>query len=158
MRWIMNGGGSRWPLLPLRVVIGYGFLAHGLAKWARGPAGFAAMLHQLGVPLPYPAAWVVTLVEVAGGIAILAGLWVAVASVPLAASMLVAMFTIHIHFGFSAVNTIGLTPAGPLFGPPGYEINLLYLAGLGVLAFTGPGPWSADEWRSRRHLSREAGA
>ena len=31
---------------------------------------------------------------------------------------------------FSAVNLIGLTPERPQLGPPGYEINLLYIAGL----------------------------
>ena len=150
----MEAGERRWRLLPLRVVIGYGFLAHGLAKWSRGPAGFAAMLQQLGVPLPHVTAWVVTLVEVTGGLAILVGLCIPLASVPLAASMLVAMFTVHIHFGFSAVNTIGLTRSGPVFGPPGYEINLLYIAGLAVLAFAGPSPWSVDRWRQRQLASR----
>jgi hypothetical protein len=29
---------SRWTLLPLRLVMGVGFLAHALAKWNRGPA------------------------------------------------------------------------------------------------------------------------
>jgi putative oxidoreductase len=58
--------------------------------------------------------------------------------------MLVAMFSIHIHYGFSAVKTIGLTPQGPLFGPPGYEINLVYLAGLAALFLSGGGNYSID--------------
>ena len=41
-----------WALLPLRLIVGYGFLAHGLAKWSRGPANFATLLHQIGVPMP----------------------------------------------------------------------------------------------------------
>jgi putative oxidoreductase len=58
--------------------------------------------------------------------------------------MLVAMFTVSINYGFSSVKTIGLTPQGPLFGPPGYEINLLYIAGLISLIITGAGFWSID--------------
>lgn len=54
--------------------------------------------------------------------------------------MIVAMFTIHLRNGFSTINTIGLTPSGPVFGPPGFEINLLYVAALLVLAILGPGP------------------
>ena len=37
-----------WPLLPLRLLIGYGFAAHGYAKLARGPAHFAAILAAIG--------------------------------------------------------------------------------------------------------------
>ncbi|MCY1534679.1 hypothetical protein D9M68_700600 [compost metagenome] len=67
--------------------------------------------------------------------------------------MLVAMFTIHIHYGFSSVKTIGLTPQGPLFGPPGYEINLLYIAGLISLIITGAGVFSIDAIRVNKGKS-----
>jgi putative oxidoreductase len=140
----------RWALLALRLVVGFGFLAHGWAKWSRGPAGFARLLAQIGVPLPQLTAWVVTLTEIVGGVALMAGALVAIASVPLIVSMLVAMFTVQLRYGFSSVNTIGLTPEGPVFGPPGYEINLLYIGALLVLALAGPGAWSLDEWLARR--------
>jgi putative oxidoreductase len=133
-----------WAVLSLRLVVGYGFLAHGLAKLTRGPANFGKLLHLIGVPLPTTTAWVVTLLEIFGGLAILLGVAIAIAAVPLIASMLVAMFTLHVHYGFSAVNTVGLTPTGPLFGPPGYEINLLYVAALLVLVATGPGVLSLE--------------
>jgi putative oxidoreductase len=48
------------------------------------------------------------------------------------------------------VNTIGLTPAEPQFGPPGYQINLLYIAGLVALILGGAGPLSIDSLRKRR--------
>ncbi|HEX5199100.1 MAG TPA: DoxX family protein [Actinoplanes sp.] len=145
---------SRWGLVPLRLVVGFGFLAHGWAKWSRGPAGFAKLLAQIGVPLPQVTAWVVTLTEVLGGIALLLGALVAIVSLPLILSMLVAMFTVQLRFGFSSVNTIGLTPEGPVFGPPGYEINLLYIGALVALAAAGASPWSVDAWRRRRALER----
>jgi len=65
-------------------------------------------------------------------------------------SMLGAMFTVNIKYGFSAVNTLGLTPEGPQLGPPGYEVNLLYIAGLVALILGGAGPLSIDALRSRR--------
>lgn len=139
-----------WALLPLRLIIGFGFLAHGLAKWNRGPANFAKLLHQIGTPLPVATAWIVTMVEIFGGLAILLGIFVAIVSIPLICTMLVAMFTVQWRYGFSSVNTIGLTPSGPVFGPPGYEINLLYIAGLLALALCGPGAASFDQWRKRR--------
>jgi putative oxidoreductase len=142
--------------VPLRLVIGYGFMAHGWAKWSRGPEAFAKLLQHVGVPLPQLAARVVTLLELFGGLAILAGAFVAVVSVPLALSMLVAMFKVQLPYGFSSVNTIGLTASGPAFGPPGYEINLLYIASLLGLALCGPTPLSVDRWLARRReLSAE---
>ena len=139
-----------WAILPLRLVMGFGFLAHGWAKYSRGPANFAKLLAQLGTPLPLATAWTVTSIEILGGLALLAGVFVAVVSVPLIVSMLVAMFTVHIRYGFSSINTTGLTPAGPTFGPPGYEINLLYIAGLLAVAVLGPGPFSVTRLLPRR--------
>src|SRR5439155_26995888 len=78
------------------------------------------------------------------------GLRRAFVSIPLIFSMLGAMFTVHIKYGFSAVNTMGLTPEGPQLGPPGYEINLLYIAGLVALILGGAGPLSFDALGSRR--------
>jgi putative oxidoreductase len=140
----------QWAPLPLRLIIGYGFMAHGWAKLSRGPAGFAKLLEQVGAPLPEATAWVSTLIEVLGGLAILAGAFVAAVSVPLIVMMLVAMFTVHLRYGFSAVNTIGLTADGPQFGPPGYEVNLLYIAGLLTLSLGGAGLFSVDRLLARR--------
>src|SRR5262245_28140423 len=139
----------QWATLPLRLVIGYGFMAHGWAKLIRGPEGFTRLLEQIGAPLPVVTAWVSTLVELLGGLAILAGAFVAAVSIPLIVMMLVAMFTVHLRYGFSAINTIGLTADGPQFGPPGYEVNLLYIAGLLALILGGPGPLSVDRLRAR---------
>lgn len=117
---------------------------HGFAKWSRGPAKFGLLLQQAGVPFPLPTAWAVTSLEVFGGVALIVGLLVTIVSVPLIVSMLVAIFTVQIHYGFSSVNTIGLTPTGPVFGPPGYEINLLYITGLLALALSEPTVLSID--------------
>ena len=128
----------------LRLAIGFGFMVHGWAKLSRGPEGFEKLLNQIHVPFPHIMAWVSPLVEVLGGFAIFAGIFVSLAAVPLICTMLVAMFSIQIHYGYSSVKTIGLTPHGPLFGPPGYEINLLYVAGLIALIISGAGKFSLD--------------
>ncbi len=141
---------QKWVLLPLRLIVGLGFIDHGSAKWSRGPANFGKLLYQVGVPLPATTAWVVTLVEMFGGLAILVGAFVAIASIPLIVSMLVAMFTVQLRYGFSSVNTIGLSASGPIFGPPGYEINLLYIAALLALILAGPAALSVDRWLARR--------
>ena len=148
---------ERWAFLALRLVIGCGFMVHGWAKLSRGPAGFAKVLEWVGTPLPGVTAWVTTLMELLGGLALFVGTFVEMVSIPLILVMLVAMFTVHLRNGFSAINTVGLTEAGPLFGPPGYEVNLLYIAGLLALTTSGAGPLSIDEWRRRGRPWRRPG-
>src|ERR1700743_2796717 len=137
------------PLL-LRIAMGAGFIAHGWAKLSRGTAGFEKLLAQAGVPVAPINSWIAALVELSGGVALLLGALVTIVSIPLMITMLVAMFTVQIHYGFSSIKTIGLTPDGPLFGPPGYEINLLYVAGLLSLMLTGAGIFSIDSLRRKR--------
>ena len=138
--------------LALRLVIGFGFIAHGWAKLDRGPDKFAHVLAWMDVPLPHVMAWLVTLIEIFGGLAILVGAFVALVSLPLIAIHLVAMFGVHWQYGFSSVNTVGLTAAGPQFGPPGFEVNLLYIAGLlAIVLGGGAGAWSVDRLLGRRN-------
>jgi putative oxidoreductase len=134
----------RWSVVPLRVVVGYGFLAHGYAKVMNGADHFAASLHALGVPASQLMAWVTIGFELLGGLAILAGAWIPLVSLPLATILLVAAITVHVPFGFSSIKLRAVTEAGPQFGPPGYEVDLLYLAALALLVFGGSGPLAVD--------------
>src|SRR5215470_17579897 len=131
---------NRWPLLPLRLIVGFGYIEHGLAKLAKGPDAFANVLQAIGVPGPHFMAWSTILVEILGGLAIILGAFVTLASLPMAAVLLVAMFTVHLPYGFSSIKLNAVTAAGAQFGPPGYEVNLLYLACLAALVLGGPGP------------------
>jgi len=140
----MNKKYAQWAPLVLRLIIGFGFMQHGWAKLSRGPAGFEKLLILTGVPLAHINSWLAPLVELLGGFAIMVGAFTFIVSIPLIITMLVAMFTIQLNFGFSAVKTIGLSASGPLFGPPGYEINLLYIAGLISLMLSGAGKLSID--------------
>jgi len=124
--------------------MGYGFMVHGWAKLSRGPANFEKLLVQLGVPLHHLASWMVPLVELLGGFAILIGAFATLAAIPLICVMLTAIFTVHLKYGFSSIKTIGLGPDGPLFGPPGFEVALLYIAGLIAIVLSGPGVFSID--------------
>jgi putative oxidoreductase len=139
-----------WAPLLLRLVVGIGFVMHGYAKWSRGPSAFGAVLEILGVPLPLLLAWATTAVELAGGIAILAGAWVRLASIPLAIVLLTALVTVHLPYGFFSVKLVEVTPHGIRFGSVGYELVLLYLGGLAALATGGAGALSVDHWRQRR--------
>lgn len=137
-----------WAPLPLRLIVGYGFIAHGYAKFSRGPETFAVVLHTLGVPMPFLLAWLTTLVELIGGFAVLIGAFVPLVSLPMATVLLAALITVHWPYGFFSVKLVEVTATGTKFGPVGYEIILLYLAALIALVLGGAGPASVDQWRS----------
>jgi putative oxidoreductase len=143
-----------WVPIPLRLIVGFGFVAHGYAKLEKGPEVFVGIVHALGVPAPY-FAWVTILIELFGGLAVLLGALVPLVSLPMAAVLLVAMITVHLPFGFTSIKLLAVTPKGPKFGPPGYETDLLYLACLAALVVGGSGPWSVDEIIANR-LRRKA--
>src|SRR5215470_16458333 len=76
---------AHWAPIPLRLIVGYGFMEHGFAKLARGLDAFPAILQALGVPAPHFMAWLTILVELFGGLAVLLGALVLLASIPMAA-------------------------------------------------------------------------
>ena len=133
-----------WAPIPLRLIVGYGFMEHGFAKLARGSDAFATILGAIGVPDPHLMAWSTILIELLGGAAVIFGAFVALASLPMAAVLLVAMFTVHLPYGFSSIKLMAVTAAGAQFGPPGFETDLLYLACLVALVLGGCGPLAID--------------
>jgi putative oxidoreductase len=141
---------ARWSPIPLRLIVGLGFMEHGFAKLHRGPDAFAAILHALAVPAPHFMAWVTIVTELLGGLAILLGAFVSLVSLPTATLLLVAIFTVHLPYGFSSIKLMSVTAGRPQFGPPGYEVNLLYLAGLAALVIGGSGPLAIDNYFKKK--------
>jgi putative oxidoreductase len=139
-----------WYALPLRAIVGLGFFEHGYAKLARGPEHFSAILAAIGMPLPDLFSWATVLVEIIGGLLIVLGTLVPLASIPMIIVLIVAIFTVHIPNGFSSIKLLAYDTAGAHFGQPGYETDLLYLAGLIALCLGGAGPLSIDQHLARR--------
>ena len=139
---------ASWSAVPLRLIVGYGFMAHGYAKLVRGPEVFVEIVRGIGVPAPEIMGWATILLELAGGLAVLLGAYVTWVSVPMAAILLVAAFTVHLPNGFSSIKLQAVTAAGARFGQPGYETDLLYLACLAALVIGGAGPFAVDGWRA----------
>ena len=143
-----------WAPVPLRLIVGYGFMQHGFAKVFRGPEAFAAILHTMGVPAPHLMAWLTILTELVGGAAVLLGAFVPLASVPMAAVLFVAMLTVHLPYGFSSIKLLSVTSGRAQFGPPGYEIDLLYLACLAALVVGGSGPMAIEHYLRKMRRPR----
>jgi len=131
-------------------MVGYGFTTHGVLKLDRGVEVFAAALGGLGLPAPHLLAWATIAIELSGGIAVLVGAYVECASIPMIIVLLVALFMVHLPFGFSSIKFLAVTAEGPQFGKPGIECDLLYHACLATLLIAGPGPLAIDNRRRHR--------
>jgi putative oxidoreductase len=139
-----------WYALPLRLIVGLGYFEHGYAKLARGPDDFIAILHAIGMPFADLLGWATIAVEIVGGLLVLFGAFVPVAALPMIIVLLVAILTVHLPNGFSSIKLVSYDATGAHFGQPGYETDLLYLAGLLALCIGGAGPLSLDGYLSAR--------
>jgi putative oxidoreductase len=143
----------KYAVIPLRLIVGYGFLAHGIAKWNKGPDAFATILYAAHVPAPHIMAWLTILTEIFGGLAILCGAFVSWVSLPAILLLVVAILTVHLPYGFSSIKLMKIVDGHAQFGPPGYECDLLYIACFVTLVLSGPSPWSVDAYRFRKGRS-----
>jgi len=141
---------TAWYAIPLRLIVGFGFMQHGYAKLARGPDDFINVLHAIGVPVPFLMGWATIIVELVGGLLILVGVFVPLATIPMIVVLVVAIFSVHLPNGFSSIKLQAFDAAGAHFGQPGYETDLLYVAALIALCLGGAGPISVDRLLSRR--------
>jgi hypothetical protein len=84
------------------------------------------------------------------GFVVLVGAFIPLARIPMAVVLLVAIFTVHVPNGFSSIKLQSFDATGAHFGQPGYETDLLYLAGLVALMLGGSGPLALDRFLPRR--------
>lgn len=140
----------------LRLVVGVTFVAHGAQKlfgvWGGGGlAGTAAYFDSLGLSPGYPLAVAVAVGESLGGALLMAGALTSTAAAALIVTSLGAVWNVHLTNGFFM--NWGLTPGRG----HGVEYNLVLIAALASLIFTGPGAFSVDHRRARSAESYRAG-
>jgi uncharacterized membrane protein YphA (DoxX/SURF4 family) len=109
-------------------IVGFGFMEHGYAKLLKGPEAFASILHALGVPAPHLMAWLTILTELPGGLSVLLGALVPLISVPMAAVLLVAMFSVHWRYGFSSIKLLAVSRREPILDRP--DTNVICFIGV----------------------------
>jgi putative oxidoreductase len=130
-------------LAVLRVVLGITFILHGGQKlFVFGFAGVSGAFAQMGIPAPGLLGPFVAFVEFFGGIAILLGLLTRLAALGIAATMVVAILTVHLKNGF--------------FAPTGVEFPLSLLGSAIALIITGAGDFSLDAVIGKRLDARSA--
>ncbi len=147
---------KEWGPTFLRLAMGGVFIAHGAQKlfgvWGGGGlSGTTAYFTSLGLPSPSLLAILVSSVEAGGGALLVVGyqtIWVALA---LIVNMGVAIWKVHYTHGFF-LNWTNAPGVGH-----GYEYNLVLIAGLLCLIFTGAGALSIDYARQRAAEEEAAG-
>lgn len=130
----------------LRVVLGVIFVAHGALKLFGGVGGTIAFFGQLGIPVPFLAAWLITLLEFVGGMFLIVGLFVVPTAILLTVHMLLGIFLVHAQNGFFVLGAEV---------PNGMEFNLLLIAGLLSLLLGGSGYMAVDSRMAPRAASRQ---
>jgi uncharacterized membrane protein YphA (DoxX/SURF4 family) len=94
------------------------------------------------------------LTELLGGLAVLLGAFVTIASVPMTAVLLVAIFKVHLPYRFRSIKLLAVTATGAKFGPVGYDVILLYIACVAALVIGGSGPFAIDGLVRKRFEAR----
>lgn len=121
------------PLL-LRLITGTIMAAHGIAKLREGPTEvWGGFFESLNILAPVTTAWVVTSIEFAGGIFLIAGFLTRITGLLFTGVMVAAIFLVSAQSGLIS------TAQGP-----GADLNLALLAGAITLVLTGPGKFSVD--------------
>jgi len=101
---------AQWSPVVIRLALAIPMVISGVGKVfnagpkAMGITGFAGFLTNLGVPFPTVAAWGVGVLELVGGIMLLAGLFVRIVGVLITVNMLVATVLVHLPNGYPASN------------------------------------------------------
>jgi putative oxidoreductase len=118
-----------------RLLLAALFLPAGIGKLA-GFAGTVGYISSVGLPMPQVAAAIALVVEVAGGVALIAGFGTRVAAIVLAVFTLVASYFFHNYWALPADQQ--LIPQLLFFK------NIAVVGGLLTLAAWGAGAWSVD--------------
>lgn len=123
---------SRYAPFVLRIGVGLIFLIHGYQKmFIQGFDGVAGFFGGIGIPLALFFAYVVTILELAGGLMLILGLLTRWISGLLAINMVIAFLVVHVQNGFYVSGG-------------GYEFVLVLFVASVSLLLSGAGVLSLD--------------
>jgi len=131
-------------LLIGRVVLGVVFIAHGWQKWStNGIDAVAQGFDGLGIPAPTLSAYFAASAELVGGALLILGALLPLAGLALAATMVGAMYFVHLDGGFFSMNG-------------GYEYVLVLAAASIAIGFSGGGALALDAlWSGKSERQAE---
>jgi len=127
---------ARYGLAILRIVLGIAMLVHGWSKLSGGVDNVAGFFGgTLGIPAPGLMAWVVTIVELVGGILLVVGFLTQIAGILIALDMLGAILFAFLLRGAAFIENGQIT----------WEREAVFAAAALCLALAGPGAWAVDD-------------
>jgi putative oxidoreductase len=126
---------ARYGLAILRVVLGIAMAVHGWSKLSGGVDGVAGFFGSLGIPLPGLMAWVVTIVELVGGILLIVGFLTQIVGILIALNMLGVILFRFLLQGEPFIENGAIT----------WEKEAVFAAAALCIALAGPGAWSVDD-------------
>ena len=142
-----------WAPFPIRLVLGLGLVYHGYPKLfsAQGRASFLGIVEKMGLPEPRLSVFLIGVLEFGGGLLLVSGAFTTIAAAAIVIEIVINLCVAAVRGGFPQ----------PLPGQqtlPGYEVSLVYGAGLMALILAGPGAWSIDRSRATRRIAAAAAA
>ena len=127
---------ARYGLAILRIVLGIAMLVHGWSKLSGGVDNVAGFFgRQLGIPAPQLMAWVVTIVELVGGILLVVGFLTRIVGILIALDMLGAILFAYLLRGAPFIDR----------GQISWEKEVVFAAAALCIVLAGPGAWSVDD-------------
>lgn len=120
-------------LAVLRIVLGVALALHGWAKFSGGIGGVEGFFGSVGIPAPGVMAYVVSIVELVGGLLLILGLGTQIVAILVIIDMLGAILFVKLKGG--------VLDGGVLI----WELEALIAAAALCLALSGPGAWAVDD-------------
>lgn len=144
-----SSSNHRIGLLILRLALGSIFVLHGWINLVGGQSFLREMLAMVGWAPPPALIWLITLMELFGGLALVLGVFTRWAALLLSGEMVVAVVLFHLRQGFFIV----ALPNAPLAF--GFEYHIALVGGLMCLVLGGPGVFALEEKLSKRDGIRD---
>ena len=127
---------ARYGLAILRIVLGIAMIVHGWSKLSGGVDNVAGFFGEtLGIPLPGLVAWVVTIVELVGGILLVVGFLTQIAGILITLDMLGAILFAYLLRGAPFIENGAIT----------WEKEAVFAAAALCIVLAGPGAWSVED-------------
>ena len=155
--WIMNPplSGPRSTIL-VRCMVGGVFLSEGILKFVYTNQG-VGRFSKIGIPAPELMAHFVAVLEIVGGILLIAGFLTRVIAIPFVIEMVVAILSTKVTL-YLGTSPLPLPPSPPQTGMWAvlHETRSDYAQIMSVLFLfaAGPGPWSLDALLARTRRVR----
>jgi putative oxidoreductase len=121
---------ERRAFVVLRIAVALLLIIHGIARiWLGIVDDFGDFLDSLGFPFGVVIAWIITLVEIGGGITLAVGFFVRPLAIWFAVQLLIGIALVHVSEGWFVVGA----------GRNGMEYSVLLIVALALLAWTNIG-------------------